>query len=512
MAWLVSWIGDNDIRGMRGLAEQGAGPIADFLQTRSFERALLLHNRPTEAADYQVWLQMTLRLRADVMGVDLPRPQDFDDVYDKTILALDRFATRIEEFRDAPKAYLLSPGTKAMSTALMLIGCTTHRGELHVNWIEKSVPDPAHRAARVRWPERFTLALWPLHQEAGGQLETLVDTEGREVTRSRVVLAVYDQARRVGVTDTSVLIMGETGTGKELLARFVHRSSARHARGFVPVNCGAIPPTLIDSQLFGHARGAFTDARTEGEGFVGVAAAGTLFLDEIGELPLETQSRLLRLLQDGEYYRVGEHQPRKADVRVVAATHRDLRQLVRSGQFRPDLYFRLAQYTLRLPPLRQRPEDFDLLCAEVMQRESARTGLTWIIDEGAWRVLRAYPWPGNVREFFGILGRCLVDARAGIARERVIDRSVVAHALEEQGLGPVASDAQEPGDLPNTLLTQLQASERGYREWIHALEADVIGRAIRNARSLADAARGLGMSPQALHNKRATLRKRGLSV
>lgn len=513
MNWLVSWIGHNDIRGMRGETEQGAGPIADFLGLRQFDRVLLLHNRVAEATAFQAWLQLDRGIRADLLGVDVPRPWDFDDVYDKTLRALDELAERLEAFRAGERVYLLSPGTKAMSIALMLIGCTSYRGELHSNWSDESEPDPARRTARVRWPERFTLALWPLYEELESEAEVLSDAEGREITGDAAVKAVYERARRVGLTETTVLISGETGSGKEILARYIHASSRRHDRRFVAVNCGAIPPTLIDSQLFGHARGAFTGASTESPGLVGAARGGTLFLDEVAELPPETQTRLLRLLQDGDYYRVGDTEPCVADVRVIAATHRDLRRMVRAEKFRADLYFRLAQYTLKLPPLRSRPGDLELLCAQALRKEESRRGLAFRIDQGAWQALRAYSWPGNVRELLNVLSRCLVDARPGSGKERIIDGSLVARAVNEQGIGPELGDDAGGDTLAGAIMRRVAGSGRSYSDALYELEAEVLALALRQSRTRAEASRVLRMpSPQALNNKLNTLRKRGFAV
>ena len=205
--------------------------------------------------------------------------------------------------------------------------------------------------------------------------------------------------QRVAPTDSTVLILGESGTGKELVARSLHVLSRRAARPFVPVNVGALPETLIESELFGHAKGAFTGAAGERPGLVEEADHGTLFLDEIGDMPLATQVKLLRTLENSEVRRVGENTPRLVDVRVVAATHRDLRQLVAEGRFRADLYYRLNVVQIDLPPLRERREDIGLLASYFLERAVHRLQRpVERFSPEAMALLEKYDYPGNVRE------------------------------------------------------------------------------------------------------------------
>src|SRR6267143_5505591 len=205
--------------------------------------------------------------------------------------------------------------------------------------------------------------------------------------------------QKVAPTPTTVLIEGESGTGKELVARALHDLSSRAERPFVAVNCGAIPETLIESELFGHAKGAFTDARTAKRGLFEEADGGTLLLDEIGELPLPVQPSLLRVLQEGEVRRVGDARSARVDVRVLAATNKDLSSLVGAGRFREDLYYRLNVVQLRLPPLRERVEEIPALAARFLERHAARLGLpARRLSAPAEELLQGYRWPGNVRE------------------------------------------------------------------------------------------------------------------
>ncbi|HVI01565.1 MAG TPA: sigma-54 dependent transcriptional regulator, partial [Enhygromyxa sp.] len=220
---------------------------------------------------------------------------------------------------------------------------------------------------------------------------------------------VMQQVETVAPTDAPVLILGETGSGKEVVARSIHERSARRSGPVLRVNCGAIPPELVDSELFGHERGAFTGAQGQRIGWFERADGGTLFLDEVGELPLAAQVRLLRVLQDGSYERVGGQRPLSADVRVVAATHRDLPSMVKAGRFREDLWYRIAVFTIRLPPLRERKQDIPALVRYFATTVGHRYGSGPLqASDADLRMLDAYDWPGNVRELGAVIERAAV--------------------------------------------------------------------------------------------------------
>ncbi len=220
---------------------------------------------------------------------------------------------------------------------------------------------------------------------------------------------VLSNVERVAPTDSTVLITGETGTGKELIARAIHNLSPRKARALVKVNCAAIPAGLVESELFGHEKGAFTGALARRIGRFELADKGTLFLDEIGELPLDVQSKLLRVLQEGEFERVGGAQTLKVNVRVIAATNRDLAQLTKTGQYRPDLYYRLNVFPVHLPPLREREGDLRPLAQYFVQKYAAAQGKKIErIPERLWTALQQYRWPGNIREFQHVIERAVI--------------------------------------------------------------------------------------------------------
>lgn len=233
--------------------------------------------------------------------------------------------------------------------------------------------------------------------------------QGELLGRSEGIAAVFSAIKQVAKTDATVLINGETGTGKELIARSIHRASERAEKPLVTVNCAAIPANLVESELFGHERGAFTGAVTRREGRFALAQGGTIFLDEIGEMPLEVQPKLLRVLQEGEFEPLGGSKTVRVDVRVVAATHRDLRQMVRDGKFREDLYFRLHVFPIHLPALRDRGADVGLLATAFTERFARRAGKRiQPLTEPQLRLLRDYDWPGNVRELQNVIERAII--------------------------------------------------------------------------------------------------------
>jgi len=246
------------------------------------------------------------------------------------------------------------------------------------------------------------------------------------IGRSQAMQEIYRVLARLMPTDLTVMIYGESGTGKELVARALHDYGKRRRGTFVAVNMAAIPRELIESELFGHEKGAFTGATVRSSGRFEQAAGGTLFLDEIGDMPLEAQTRLLRVLQEGEYTTVGGRTPIRADVRIIAATHRDLRQMVRQGLFREDLYYRLSVVPIRLPPLRERTEDIPELVRHFFA-DAQEEGLSAkTLAAEAMEALKAYPWPGNVRELENLVRRLAV-----LYSQETIDREVIDSELNE---------------------------------------------------------------------------------
>ena len=297
--------------------------------------------------------------------------------------------------------------------------------------------------------------------------------------QSSAILDVLARIAQVAPTDSSVLLLGETGTGKELLARAIHDTSPRRSVSFVTVNCAALPPSLIESELFGHERGAFTGATGAKAGRFELADGGTLFLDEIGELSADLQVKLLRFLQHGEFERVGSAQVRRVDVRIVAATNRDLAQAMIDGAFRKDLYFRLSVFPIHVPPLRDRRDDIPLLAwAYISRRQAKLRRRIERVPKLAMEALMAYAWPGNVRELENVIERALIlstgsalhveellnvaahSPAAQTALERLDDvqRAHIHHVLESCGwkIDGKGHAAEKLGLNPSTLRSWME--------------------------------------------------------
>jgi transcriptional regulator with GAF, ATPase, and Fis domain len=305
---------------------------------------------------------------------------------------------------------------------------------------------------------------------------------------------VLEDLDKVATTDATVLIQGETGTGKELIARAIHSRSRRSDKPLVTLNCAAIPANLIESEFFGHEKGAFTGANEKRQGRFSHADGGTIFLDEIGELPLELQPKLLRVLQEGTFEPLGSAKTQKVDVRVVAATNRDLKKEADAGRFREDLYFRLNVFPLHIPPLRDRREDIPLLAQAFVERQARmmNRGCDSLAPD-VIRRLAGYPWPGNVRELQNVITRALISGEGGALD---LDRAL-------PGTTPEATPSEPPvaGDSPTQriwTIQELQELERG--NIIRALESTNWRVSGNNG-----AARLLGMKPSTLSSRTKAL-------
>ncbi|HZR89736.1 MAG TPA: sigma 54-interacting transcriptional regulator [Bradyrhizobium sp.] len=289
----------------------------------------------------------------------------------------------------------------------------------------------AQAIARKRSDERLEAALVEIRtlkdrlEQENAYLRHVVQEKMPQglTSHSPHFLKVIEEASRVSQTNTTVLLLGETGSGKEVLAQAIHDASARKGRPMVKVNCAALPATLIESELFGREKGAFTGAIARQAGRFEIADGSTIFLDEIGELPLELQPKLLRVLQEGEFERLGGSRTIKVDVRVIAATNRDLSQAVRDGRFREDLFYRLDVFPIELPPLRERPEDIPLLSWTFVKEFSNSMGkqIEKIASE-SMSTLMAYSWPGNIRELRNVIERAMILAHGPVLQIKLANR------------------------------------------------------------------------------------------
>jgi PAS domain S-box-containing protein len=310
---------------------------------------------------------------------------------------------------------------------------------------------------------------------------------------SAALKRVLDDIEQVAVTDTTVLILGETGTGKELIARAIHGASRRRDKPLVTINCAAIPAALMESEFFGHERGAFTGATQKREGRFGLADRGTIFLDEIGELSLDLQAKILRVLQEGEFAPVGSSQTKKVDVRVIAATNRDLNQAVKDGRFRDDLYYRLNVFPIEVPPLRARANDVLVLAAAFAAKFAQRLGRSIEpLSEEYRRRLKSYSWPGNVRELQNVIERAVITSKDG--------RLNLDRALPDTGGNEVPRDGSPPDETTEDVsrrilqIRELQQLER--QNILRALESAAWRVAGKDG-----AAALLGMNPSTLNSR-----------
>jgi two-component system response regulator HydG len=389
-----------------------------------------------------------------------------------------------EEDPDATVVVVSAHGTIATAVEAMRAGAIDFLEKPFSPEVLRARVDKAVEIARERRGARTARA----------RADALAEDRVREIDPtglvggSEAMRRVLEQVRRVAATDATVLVLGESGTGKELVARAIHAQSARRDGPFVGVSCAALPESLLESELFGHERGAFTGAIRRKLGRFELAHEGTLFLDEVGEIPAAVQAKLLRVLQERRFERVGGEDPVEVDVRVVSATHRDLAALAAAGGFREDLYYRLAVVPVSLPPLRDRPGDVEELARCFLERHAARQGRgVKGFSPEALALLGRHAWPGNVREL-----------------ENVVEQAVVF----------AEGDEVRPEDLPEAIrgrtaaLPPVEREGRGLNEILEDLERQLVRDAYARANGVkAEAARLLGIKPSALAYK---LEKHGL--
>jgi len=457
---LVSWVGQTDLNASRGDPKAGVGPIGQALQARPFDEVRLLSNYPhEETSQYAAWAREHTEAELTCKAVQLDDPTDFMGIYRAVDPVLRDLTSRPG---DVHLTLHLSPGTPAMSAMWMLLGKARYGAELIQSSKEKGV-----RTAAVPFDivAEFVELIPKLTAQPDAALEARSAGTQRQaaqfgdiVYRGRTMAAVVQRAQRVAARSVAVLLEGETGTGKELMARAIHGASPRASRPFITVNCGAIPANLIEAELFGHAKGAFTGAEKARPGRFRAAEGGTLFLDEIGELPLDAQVKLLRALQEREVVPVGESNPIRFDARVISATNRNLPVEVQAGHFREDLFYRLAVAVIHIPSLREREGDLGQLIDTLLAKanEAGKKDEPGFVPKrlstAARALLMAQRWPGNVRELEHTLMRATVWADEPVISEAEL-RAALFQGARSTG-GSLPTDV-EPGFVLDAVLDEV---------------------------------------------------------
>lgn len=446
-----------DLRAPREFGQVGLGPIAQAMEARSYDEAALISDYPEgEISAYLDWLKARTATHIRVHYQRLSSPTHFGEIYETAVKVVSETIELYKE--DVALTFHLSPGTPPMAAVWVILAKTRFPAEL----IESSKIHGVHTASV---PFDISAEFIPdLLRKPDKNLERLcagLPPEAPEfvdiVHRSDEMKRVIAKARRVAPRSVPILIEGESGTGKELLARAIHRASTRRDKPFIAVNCGAIPSELIESELFGHEKGAFTGAAKARQGYFEAANRGTLFLDELGELPLHAQVKLLRVLQEGEIIRVGAVKPIKVNPRIFAATNRSIMEEVAAGRFRSDLFYRLAVAVLVLPPLRERKGDvgllIDSLLEQVNKESSEEPGYRHkTISPSAKNIMLQHTWPGNVRELLNTLRRAAVWCSGTIIEEEDIYEALLQIPSTSQATdGILNRDISRGVDLPALL-------------------------------------------------------------
>ena len=459
MPTLVSWIGDTDLRASRQQEDAGLGPIGQACSARRYDQIVLLTNYPEkDISVYRKWLKKLVDCKLDIHFKSLSSPMNFGEIYESARAAVGEILDSAGS--DKELVFHISPGTSAMAAVWIILAKTRFPAEL----IQSSAKYGVQTASV---PFDIAADFIPdLLRKSDAKLRQLSAAEPPDapefadiIHRSQVMRRVIAKARYVAPRSVPVLLEGASGTGKELFARAIHKASLRREKPFVPVNCGAIPPDLVESELFGHEKGAFTGATDARPGYFENADNGTLFLDEIGELPLAAQVKLLRALQEGEVRRLGGKHAKKVDVRIIAATNRDLLEEISSGRFRADLFYRLAVAVIKLPPLKQREGDISLLVdkllGQINEESSTEPGYRdKTLSVAARKLMLRHSWPGNVRELLNTLRRAAIWSEGEEITADDVREALLPHA--EAGADILDKPLGDDLDLPKLLETVAQ--------------------------------------------------------
>jgi transcriptional regulator with PAS, ATPase and Fis domain len=468
--------------------EEQPGPILSLLAARSFTQVFLFDTPSTRKNTQETEdaiSKLYPRTGVQVLDVDLDDPTNYEDIFKGLRPHLRHI---VESFESARFFIAVASGTPQMHACWVLI---TASGEIPGRILNVRPP----RFVTKEHPPVSEIDLssreFPTVRLQAGALS--VDESGVDVDTARLQLGIVgdhpamkhalETGAMLAPSRSPILIFGETGTGKELFARFIHKLSGRAKEPFVAVNCAAIPEDLVESLLFGHKKGAFSGAITDQAGKFDVADKGTLFLDELGELPPPAQAKLLRVLQDGLVEPIGQARPHRVDVRIVGATNRDLRKLVRQGRFREDLFYRLNVGEIKLPPLRERRSDIPVLALHILDRLNGSLRRPKRLSSEALSRLQSHSWPGNVRDL-----------------ENVIERSV--RLCRSDVLGADDLLITEPVTYADPLDAMPEPHEGfSLEEFLGSARKQMILRALEATNgNQSQAARLLGITPQAVHN------------
>lgn len=438
MQTLITWLGNRDVDS--AIFNKDAA-VSQSLKELNFDKAVILYNFPSinfdkyishlesdrkgidnkinalkenlnkDFSDYKSWLQSRTNTKLNFVKVNLSSPTDHSEIYKACLSELDKI---YKENPDTKLTYLISPGTPAMHAVWLILSQTKYPGEL----IETS---PEAGLKKIKLPFEISVDYNPSLNKIiessfkGLSLEDFSkDQDFQNIFfQSKQMHFVFNKAIKVAQFDEPVLITGETGTGKEGLAHIIYKKSRRKDNTFKTLNCGAIPQELVESELFGHKKGSFTGADKDKKGLFEVCNNGTLFLDEFGELPLRTQVKLLRVLQDGSFTPIGSTEEIKTNVRLIAATNKNLIEEIKQGKFREDLFYRIAVFTIDLPSLRERQGDLKFLIGKFIEKiKKEKDQFPEVQDReisvGGMNELLNHSWPGNVRELLNTLQRILL--------------------------------------------------------------------------------------------------------
>jgi len=437
---LFTWLGKTDLNCAENNGADGVGPICQAATKRKFDEIIILSNYSTDRSEpYIDWLEgQEISGSLTLVHVDLGgNPTDYQAIYEN---AKQQVQNKLDAVADKVRlTFHLSPGTPQMATIWVILANSVFDAKLLQSSPERGVQD-------VDFPFEIAVDYLPrLLKKKERKISALFEDEpvaGFEkiIHQGRAMKNLVRRAKRIALYPVPVLIMGESGTGKELLAKAIHTASASLRSGkFVAINCGAVPEELFESELFGHKKGSFTGATTSKSGYIEEADGGTLFLDEIGEMPAKIQVKLLRVLQEETYSRVGEVSERKANVRIISATNRNLLEEIEVGTFREDMFHRLAVAVLNIPSLKERDSDLSVLIDYLLEKTNKK-----LADNPDYRPKRlsavakkqliSHPWPGNVRELQNTLIRAALWSESDTINRLDIEGSLLPVTQRGTGL------------------------------------------------------------------------------